>query len=258
MKGIRDAHLHCSLKGNHKQEQIKQLEDEMSRYHIQKGVLYLIDENDFTEKNYALDWGNHIIPGIMLDPNDNRADVKLEELIRCHFRLVKLLPYEQKLLYKDYAAVCRYTQKLQEYGMALTICGAYGSEYIYATNGVDLAERILREGFQNPLIIAHGGMVRILDVFSLMQEYQNLYMDLSFTIPFWWGSHVIQDLYFVMAKLNYERIFWGSDYPNHSFEEGLSKFDLFCETYQISNKNKQKILAENFNCFCRNYWEQGK
>ena len=139
--------------------------------------------------------------------------------------------------------------------MALTICGAYGSKDIYATNGVDLAERILHEGFQNPLIIAHAGMVRILDAFSLMREYQNLYVDISFTIPFWWGSHVIQDLYFVAQNMNFERIFWGSDYTNHSFEEALAKFDLFCKKYQISDENRKKMLEENFSRFYQEYLE---
>ena len=102
MERITDAHLHCELRGMDKQEQMEQLKDEMSRFGIGKAVLYLINENDFEEKNYALDWGEKIIPAVMLDPRDSEADTKLKELKRHNIRLIKLLPYEQKLFYEDF------------------------------------------------------------------------------------------------------------------------------------------------------------
>ncbi len=255
MTEIIDAHLHFSLHGTDKQRELAELQSKMKQFGIKKAVLYLIDENDFNDKNYALNFGTYFIPGMMLYPNDCEPDAKLEELKRHNVRLIKLLPYEQKLLYQDYDNICKFTKKIEKHKMGLTICAAYGSKYIYTTNGVDLAERVLRDGFQGPLIIAHGGMVRVLDVFALMQEYQNLYIDISFTIPFWWESHVIQDLYFVMKHMNYERIFWGSDYPNHSLNESLSKFDLFCKKFEISAPDKAKILSENFNTFYQKYLE---
>ncbi|NBH15677.1 hypothetical protein D3Z36_16325 [Lachnospiraceae bacterium] len=255
MAEIIDAHLHCSLHGTDKEMRLRQLKMEMDKFGIKKAILYFIDDNDFDEKNYAHNLDKHIIPGMMLHPNDNSADAKLKELKRHNIRLIKLLPYEQKLLYQDYDTVCKFTKMVQEHGMALTICAAYGSKYIYATNGVELAERVLRNGFEGPLIIAHGGMVRVLDVLALMQEYQNLYIDISFTIPFWWESHVIQDLYFVMKHLNYKRIFWGSDYPNYSLEEALSKFYLFCKKYNISAADQAQLLSGNFNSFYQKYWE---
>lgn len=253
MRPIMDAHLHCEFNGMDNYSQLEKLKCEMKQFGIEKAILYMINERDYEEQTYALNWGTEIIPAMMLEPRDESIDAKMEVLRKEKIRLLKLLPYEQQILYQDFDVVSTYAKKIQDQGMALTICGAYGSKYIYSTNGVELAERVLRDGFKNPLILAHGGMTRILDAFSLMQEYPNLYIDISFVIPFWWDSHVIQDLYFVMKNMNYDRIFWGSDYPNHSFEQALSMFDKFCEKYQINDTNKNKVLYENFRKFYQGY-----
>lgn len=248
-----DSHLHCNFIDGQKELQLQQLKLELKKWNITKAVLYLIDERDYSEKNYLLDFGKSIIPAVMLDPRDADVDEKLSEIANQGIKMVKLLPYEQKLYYKDFDSVCEYALKLQKYGMILTVCGSYGSKDIYHTNGVELAAHILNRGFTNPLIIAHGGMVRQLDVDTLMCEFENLYIDISFTIPYWWGSHVIDDLHFVLKHYNYDRAFWGSDYPYYSFEEEIRYFDLFCEKYQINKKNKEKIQLGNFEKFYEEY-----
>lgn len=244
-----DAHIHCHFTKGGKNSQIAELKNAMQEKDISRGILYLIDEQDYMDRNFALDFGDSLIPAIALDPRDPSIDRKLEDIRSCGVKIVKLLPYEQQIFHKDFDAVYDYAQKVQARGMILTICGSYGSKDVYRTNGVELAAAVLQAGFENPLIVAHGGMVRQLDTHSLMCEYPNLYMDISFTIPYWWGSHVIEDLHFVMEKSNYERIFWGSDYPYHSFEEELEYFERFCKTYGVSRKNREKLLCGNFEAF---------
>lgn len=249
MKKIIDAHLHCGVKKGSEGFIIEQLKGKMEEHHIAKAILYLIDEMDYTNENFAIYYNNNIIPSVMLNPKDLEVEDKLLKLQKKGIKILKILPYEQRLFYEDFHLVCDYAMKAQKYGMALTVCGSYGSKDIYHTNGVELAAEILNAGFSFPLIIAHGGMTRLLDVYSLMREYHNLYIDISFTIPFWWESHVIQDLYFVIKQLKYERVFWGSDYPYHTFEDAFTYFDLFCKKYQLSVEQKEKILFSNFENF---------
>lgn len=248
-----DSHLHCHFTGNSKQQQLEELKTIMKNNQVSKAVLYLIDETDYEEKNYALDFGDSIIPSMMLNPKNALVDQQLEELQRYGIKMVKILPYEQQLFYEDYDLICEYAKKIQKHGMILTVCGSYGSRDIYRTNGVEMAAQILNAGFKNPLIVAHGGMVRQLDVFSLMCAYPNLFMDISFTIPYWWKSRVIGDLYFTMEKCDFERIFWGSDYPDCSYKSSINYFDMFCEKYKISLVNKEKILFKNFEKFYEEY-----
>lgn len=245
--------MHCHFGTSDKEEKLDKLKLEMSINGIEKGILYLIDDNDFKEGNYRMNFGKNIIPAIALNPKEKNVVSQLDEVARSGIKIIKFLPYEQQILYRDFDLVCEYTKRVQEHGMILTICGSYGSKDVYNTNGVELAARVLQSGFTNPLIIAHGGMVRQLDTHSLMCEYNNLYFDISFTIKNWWGSHVIEDLHFVMEKCNYEKVFFGSDYPYHTFEDAIQYFEKFCEKYQISNTNKEKILRGNFENFCRDF-----
>ncbi len=216
-------------------------------------ISYLIDEKDYREENYRLDFGKDIVLSIALDPKAEDVEKQLQEVSKAGIKMIKLLPYEQRLLYSDFDRVCRYTKKVQELGMILTICGSYGSKDVYNTNGVELAAKVLQSGFTNPLIIAHGGMVKQLDTHSLLCEYENLYFDISFTIKYWWDSHIIEDLHFVMDRCNYERVFFGSDYPYHSFEDAILYFNLFCEKYKICKSQKEKILSRNFEVFYEKY-----
>ncbi len=244
-----DAHIHCHFTKDENSSQIAELKNAMQAQDITRGILYLIDEKDYTDRNFAQDFGDSLIPAIALNPQDPSIDKKLEDVCSHGVKIVKLLPYEQQIFYEDFDAICDYAEKVQKHAMILTICGAYGSKDVYRTNGVELAAAVLQAGFENPLIVAHGGMVRQLDTWSLMCEYPNLYMDISFTIPYWWGSHVIEDLHFVMKQSNYERIFWGSDYPYHSLEEALKYFDRFCKVYGVSPENREKLLYGNFEAF---------
>lgn len=253
MYKINDAHLHCDFTKGDKEAIVTQLKEQLEEAGIQKALLYLINEKDYEERNYSIDLGKAVALGIMLNPKESEIEEKLLDLQKSRVKLVKLLPYEQQLFYEDVNLVCEYAMKIQKYDMVLTICGAYGTKDIYRTNGVEMAASVLNAGFRRPLIIAHGGMPRILDVYSLMCEYGNLYMDISFIIPFWWESHIIQDLYFVMKNLDFERIFWGSDYPFHSYDKAISYFDKFCDQYQIAAQNKEKLLKGNFEKFYCEY-----
>lgn len=249
-----DTHIHHTFKAETVEDAQKELDElklVLSGYEIEQAVLYMIGDHDFERGFYKLDFGEKIIPSCMLDPR-LPAPVLEEQIAACckaGVRMLKLLPYEQHIMKEEYPLVAAFAQIVQRFEMTLTICCAYGSEDIYNTNGVELAAYILERGFTNPLILAHGGMVRVLDTYSLMREYENLYMDISFTLPFWKGSSVIQDYAFVLKRLSCERTFYGSDYPYISMEDSIQSFDWFCKEYQFSAKEKEMLLETNFKAF---------
>lgn len=244
-----DAHMHWPKEGSNFEEKIRLLNNNMNMQNIEKGILYLIDDCDYIDENYKLNFGTNIIPSIALNIFEGDIDEKLDNVQKYGIKIIKILPYEQGIHYEHFKQVCEYAKKIQERNMILTICGSYGSKDVFKTNGVELAAAVLNSGFVNPLIVAHGGMVRQLEVHSLMCEFRNLYVDLSFTIPYWWGSHIIDDLYFMLKKDNFEHAFWGSDYPYQSYELAIQYFKKFCNKYDISQANREKILKKNFEKF---------
>lgn len=253
-----DAHIHHEFQGKTKAEdqaELDQLRRLLNGQGIRQAVLYMIYENDISQKRYELDFGESIIPACLLDPRTPLETLgkQLQMLRENGVRILKLHPYRQQLLRSDYEQVSQFAKLVQDAGMILAICGSYGSKDVYNTNGVEMAAYILERGFTNPLIVAHGGMAKQLDTYSLMRECDNLYIDISFTIPYWKGSTVIQDLAFVLERMSYQRCFYGSDYPYVSFQESLQAFHWFCDEYHIEGRNRDMLLDLNFKQFAAAY-----
>lgn len=239
-----DAHMHYKF-NNKNENEIIEIKRDMESFGIDKAILYMIDSEDFYKGNFKYDFGNKIIKGIVLDPRDLDIEKKLLEVKKYNVKLIKILPYEQSLFRKDYPKVCELAKLIQANNMVLTICGSYGTKFVFDTNGVEMAAEVLKSGYTGPLIIAHGGMVKCFEAYSLMAECPNVYIDVSFTISYWWGSRLVDDLAFIMKKMDYKRIFWGSD-TIHNFETEIKKFNEFCEKYNISYNDVERIKEKNF------------
>lgn len=230
---------------------IKKTKINMKNNKISESILYILYNNLYKKnlKNLCLD--NELNYGVLLDLNDPNYKKTLKTYKENNINFIKLLPYELKLLKKDYKKVLTISNEIQKNNMILTICGAYGSRYVYDTNGVELAAFLLNNNYTSPIIIAHGGMTRVFDTMSLMLEFPNLYMDTSFTLNYWKGSRIWDDYNFVFKKLNYERIFYGSDYPYVSFEDSIEVFNEFCDYYELNHQEKENILKSNFQNFVK-------
>jgi predicted TIM-barrel fold metal-dependent hydrolase len=225
------------------------LSEKMTYNQIKKGLIYILDENWEQHDLFPMNFPNNIIPGVVIDPFSNNLDIQLDKLKESNIRFLKILPYEQHIFKEDYQEVVEFAKKVEERNMILTVCCAYGSRYLYKTNGVELVSSLLNEGIDSPIIMAHGGMLKVLDAMSLMLEFPNLYMDISFAISYWWDSRVLDDYAFALRKLNYQRVFYGSDYPYVDLETSLDYFQKFCEKYNLNSIEKNKVLHENFKIF---------
>lgn len=241
-----DTHVHYEFFDKNDSENIHSIKHMMEENGIEKAVLIDIDEDWYFYNRHKREFGSSIIPCFLLNPFDDQAEIKLSELKKQGVRFVKYLPYEQNIYREDYGRALDLAYKIEKEDMVLIVCAAYGSENIYRTNGVELTEYLLRNGIKMPIIVAHGGMPKIIDLFALMCQYDNVYFDLSFSLQYWWDSSVVMDYAYVVKKLNYERVFYGSDYPYVSQNVSLEYFDLFCSQYHIDEKNKAKMLSLNF------------
>lgn len=248
-KQIRNQY--ANMKKEELYQKITKLSDELSLADIEKAVLYIFDEEWYHHDWFPYKFPENIIPAILLDPELDEIEQKIKQLAENNIRFAKLLPYEQHIFYEDYEKILKIAQILSDNGIVLTVCCAYGSRYLYQTNGVELTSYLLNGGIKTPIIMAHGGMPRVFDAMSLMFEFPNLYMDISFALNYWKSSRIWDDYRFVFEKLDYKRIFYGSDFPYVSFEETREVFDEFCEFYKINDRQKKQIEEENFRLFLK-------
>ena len=235
-----------SMSKNEMQKLVLELSKSIDKRQIQKAVLYILDKNWHKHNWFPVEFPENILPGVLIDPFLKERETKLDELMENNIKFLKILPYEQHIFREKYEGILGFAKEVKKRNMVLTICCAYGSRYLYKTNGVDLVSYLLNSGIDSPIIMAHGGMTRVFDAMSLMLEFPNLYMDLSFTISYWWNSRIIDDYRFVLEKMDYERIFYGSDYPYVSIEDSIDYFNRFCAYCTMKEKDIDKIKSNNF------------
>jgi len=226
-------------------KRLDKIADEARLLNINPGIIMPLDY-----KWYSNDWLSKDITdkyriGVVIDIEADFALMK-EIIKKSNIKILKILPYESRILKKDYQKVIDFLNYISDLNIAVIVCCAYGSELVYQTNGVELAEFILRSGFSKPLILAHGGMVKIFDAHSLMTSYDNVYIDLSFALDYWNGSSLIKDYAFAIKKVKGERILYGSDYPVISFQDAMETFACFCKEHEISDEYKDKIMLKNY------------
>lgn len=256
-----DSHVHLFrdgekgnvfYRGNSKQilqNLMDNLTIKLEEENIDKCLLYINDQDWFHTPYFDINIPKKIIIGAIVNPFWENIDEKLDLLLKKNIKILKLLPYEQVILREHYCNVLELARKIEDRNMVLTVCCSYGSKYVFDTNGVELVSYLLNHGIKSPIIMAHGGMAKIFEAMSLMMDYNNLYIDISFTLDYWWKSSVIDDYAFAIEKLNYDRIFYGSDYPYVSFCDSYEVFSKFCSMYKINDRDKEKILSINFEKF---------
>ena len=252
---IIDAHLHLYPKPILKKEfeiskepineYLITLSKKISEYRISKGLIYLIDSR--VKFEYI-----ELPTNLLLSGTVNVKNPDLESVLNNNIKLIKIYPYDHKLSKLDYSNVLNIAYIAQENNIALTICSTYGSKLLYDINGVELAAYI-KKYIDVPIILAHGGGPKIFDAMTMAIEYDNIFLDLSFSLKYWYGSSVIQDYAFALKKLDCERIFYGSDYPYVDFKDSLWYFLNFIEKYNFTNKERDLILYKNFELFEETY-----
>jgi len=259
---IIDSHVHLypepdiNKEFNISQEPVNTLLFELSQKlkinNIDLAVVYLLDKRILTFNKYKIKIPKNLIISTIVGIQDYTDIVDIRRADKKGIKIIKILPYEQKILRSSYNRVLDLAEFAEEKNMVLTICSTYGSKLLYETNGIELAT-LIKKKYDIPIILAHGGGPKILDAMSVMLEYDDIFLDLSFSLKFWWDSSIIKDYAFALKKLGSKRCFYGSDYPYVKFDESLYYFNKFIKKYNFSDEAIENILHINFEEFERKY-----
>lgn len=71
------------------------------------------------------------------------------------------------------------------------------------------------------IAIGHAGGHRILDALMIAKRYNNLYLDISYSLLYYRNSSVINDIAYVVKSMNGKRMFWGTDYPDRPYSDSV-------------------------------------
>ena len=80
----------------------------------------------------------------------------------------------------------------------------------------------------------------------MAKRLPNVYFDCSYSLLYYRGSSITQNIIYCMQSMRYERVFYGSDYPDRSGEDSLKLSVIEFEKFGVSKDNLQKVMGGNF------------
>jgi predicted TIM-barrel fold metal-dependent hydrolase len=108
-------------------------------------------------------------------------------------------------------------------------------------NYADLA----RQCPETRIIWAHMGGHHVIDFMMLAKRLPNVYLDMSYSLLYYRGSSVPMNMVYAMRSMGFERIFYGSDYPDRPLLESLQGSLEVLRTHGIGEVELRKLLAIN-------------
>lgn len=120
------------------------------------------------------------------------------------------------------------------------VCTAIGSQRIYDIEPLKVAQKIA-SWIDSPVILAHCGGAKIIDALLLADAYPHIYLETSFSLAYWQGSSVEQDIAFAMKKLGAKRWLYGSDAPYCSEAAALQAHQLFFEKFGFDDNFQEWV-----------------
>jgi uncharacterized protein len=175
---------------------------------------------------------------------DLRAPHAAEQVERAHglgVRALKFHPYLQQIAAEDFPLAQALAKVAASLGMFVMVCCSYGTRALDRYSGVRLAAS-LSEHVACPIVMSHAGGAQVIDAMLVAADAPNLYLDTSFSLPYYLGSSVETDFAFAMRKLGMHRWVYGSDAPFVAMKDALDVTVDFLERHRFGSRDIDDIL----------------
>lgn len=95
------------------------------------------------------------------------------------------------------------------------------------------------------IIWAHMGGHHVLDFMMLAKRLPNVYFDISYSLLYYQNSSVPSNMVYAMQSMKFERIFYGSDYPDRSISDTLNASLRYLRSHKLDEQDLLKIMGLN-------------
>ncbi|MFT5755354.1 MAG: putative TIM-barrel fold metal-dependent hydrolase [Alteromonadaceae bacterium] len=249
-----DAHLHLdSLKFKKVGDAANELNQQLSNAQIEKGVILhlLIQPWSIEEVSEVIQRHQRLEAFVNVDPDDKQVLKTMTIAINdMHFCGIKLHPRLQHLDMKSpkLVDVCRFAATLN----VPVLLDAFpdGSGLMQGFNPLEYAT-LAKQCPDTNFIWAHMGGHHVIDMMMLAKRLENVYFDCSYSLLYFRGSSVPQDMVYAMNSMRFERIFYGSDYPDRSIENSLIDSIQILSDLKVNETQLEKLLYTNFKDFMK-------
>jgi predicted TIM-barrel fold metal-dependent hydrolase len=105
--------------------------------------------------------------------------------------------------------------------------------------------KVARECPRTRIIIAHLGGHHCIDFMMLAKRIPNIWFDLSYSLLYYAGSAVVANLMYCCKSLRYDRVFYGSDYPDRPVDLTLEMSLKVFEEHGVKDQSLDALLWKN-------------
>ena len=157
---------------------------------------------------------------------------------------IKFHSYFQRIGTEDFPAVLRTAKRAQEKNAFICVDTSYGTSGMYRFDNMKLA-CLLADELTCPIILLHSGGLRVMEAMLLAEEKRNIFLESSFTLPFYKGSTIEQDIVFAYYKLGASRLLYGSDHPYVNIEQSIQIVMEYLEECGFSEQQVHDVMYGN-------------
>jgi len=132
-----------------------------------------------------------------------------------------------------------------ELGVPVTICGFPDGDWIMQGGTMLKYANLAKACPDTNIIVAHMGGHHVIDLMMLVKRVKNMYLDTSYSLLYYRGSSLCQDMIYAMRSMRFERIFYGSDYPDRPIGETLIESKNVMFEYGMNEDEMERVLYHN-------------
>ena len=89
----------------------------------------------------------------------------------------------------------------------------------------------------------------VLDFMMLAKRLENVYMDLSYSLLYYKENSTINDIIYSMKSMKFNKIFYGSDYPDRSIMNSYKMSENILKRHGLNDIELGKVFFSNSNNF---------
>lgn len=246
-----DAHTHITEDGKwydtHHDASISRLLNEIEKAKINNVVLLPLSpyiSNEFIYK-VCKDYPDLFIGFASIEPLSLKAIEALEKaILKYELKGLKLHPRVQNFRPND-EKLFRLYKKVEELRIPIIFDCLLNRPAPLRYQLPLLYDDVANLISNTPIILAHFGGFRFMDVLAVANKNKNIYLDISITLEYFYKTPFQEQVKFVFEKVGYDRVVYGSDFPERSLIESLSKARTIFSKFEVSMSDQDKIFGLN-------------
>lgn len=181
----------------------------------------------------------------LIDFRSNDVFRYIDNIKQCGVHAIMFNSYLQQIAETDFSEVIKVCKYAAEKQLIICIDGSYGTSKMYEYDNMKLICLVADIITSIPIVIVHSGGYRLIEAMLLSADKKNVWLDTSFSLPYYKNSSVEMDFAYAIKKLDCAKIVFGSDHPYIHFDDAVnSHFDFF-DRFNFTSNQVEMIMASN-------------